>query len=173
MIAMGYVKDEDIANDIVQEFFIHYWEKRQNSVKGTFEAYASQAVKNRCISFIRSRNTGEKRINQFGLDTCEKSDEEENAIDREMLKFLVFKAIDQLPPERKKIILLSGKQGLSNQQIANHLGISIHTVKSQLVKAYAFIRKQTLDDRNVRRNLLNDVDQILLPIILSALISID
>lgn len=175
MCAVRYVNDHDIAKDIVQDFFINYWEKRQNSLTGNFEGYAARSIKNRCISYIRSQQTADKRINQFGNETyCDVTDEDEEAIDKETLKLIIFKAIEQLPPERKKIILLSAKEGLSNKLIAEQLGISIHTVKSQLVKAYAFIRKETQEIGGGPAGKVNkNYDAILSVLILSCLCSVD
>lgn len=172
MIAIRYVNDSDTAKDIVQDFFIHYWEKRQSSLRGNFEAYAARSVKNRCISYLRSQQTTDKRINQFGNETYCDVEEEEELIDKETLKLMIFKAIDQLPPERKKIILLSAKQGLANKEIAEMLGISIHTVKSQLVKAYAFIREETqkIDNRSIGK-VDKNFDALLTVLILSCLCS--
>ena len=169
MIAMRYVQDQDVANDLVQDFFINYWEKRQDSVKVSFEAYASRSIKNRCISYLRSKQTDNKRIDKFGAETYTEVDDEERARDLDTLRFLVFKAIDQLPPERKKIMLLNGKEGLSNQQIADQLGISTHTVKSQLVKGYAFIRQQV---KHEHQSSSDNFDAILSVVILSALFTI-
>lgn len=172
MIAVRYVSDADTAKDIVQDFFIHYWEKRQSSLKGNFEAYAARSVKNRCISYLRSQQTADKRINRFGNETYCDVDEEEEVMDKETLKLRIFKAIDQLPPERKRIMLLSTKEGLTNKKIAEQLGISIHTVKSQLVKAYAFIRKETQEiDDSSAGNTDKNYDAILGVLILSCLCS--
>lgn len=170
MIAIGFVNDEDIAKDIVQEFFIHYWEKSRNTLIGSFEAYAVRSIKNRCISYKRSQQTADNRINKFGNETYAESDEQDADVDKEILKLMIFKAIDQLPPERKKIILLSAKQGMANKQIADQLGISVHTVKSQLVKAYAFIRKETRESANQVIDMNNiNFDLLLISLILSCL----
>lgn len=143
MVSMYYVQDEDLAEDVVQEFFIDYWEKQRNqSLKTTFQAYAVRAVKNQSISKIRTLNTDDKRLNKFATETySDQSTEETTEIDQEALQLEVLRLIDQLPTERKKILLMSSKQNLSNQEIANELGISIHTVKSQISKAYAYIRE--------------------------------
>lgn len=142
MIAMHYVNDADAAEDIVQEFFIDFWEKRRDTpLKNSFEAYAVRAVKNQSISRIRSQNTQDKRLNQFGNETYTEIDDETSNFDKEALQLEVLRLIEQLPPERKKILLMSAKDGLSNKEIAEKLELSINTVKSQIVKAYAFIRE--------------------------------
>ena len=47
LIAFGIVKDKDTAKDIVQEFYISYWQRRETvSITISFKAYAIRAVKN-------------------------------------------------------------------------------------------------------------------------------
>lgn len=149
MMAMYYVKDSDVADDIVQEFFISYWEKHQSKpIKTSFEAYACKAIRNNSISKIRSQQTEDKRINKFGTETYQELEEESTSVDTELLKLEVLRLIELLPPERKKILLLSAKEELSYKEIAAQLGISINTVKSQMVKAYAFIREHAQVNNN-------------------------
>jgi RNA polymerase sigma-70 factor (ECF subfamily) len=52
-----------------------------------------------------------------------------------------------LPTERKKIFLLHVIDRLSYAQIAEKNNISVNTVKTQMKKAYAFIRAQVADDK--------------------------
>jgi RNA polymerase sigma-70 factor, ECF subfamily len=52
--------------------------------------------------------------------------------------------LDQLPAQRKKIILLN-MQGLKNEEIAEDLGVSINTVKLQKKIAYEQLRQKLGD----------------------------
>ena len=53
----------------------------------------------------------------------------------------LWAAIDGLPAERKKIFLLSKRDGLKYQEIAEELQISIKTVENQMGKALKTLRK--------------------------------
>ncbi len=53
---------------------------------------------------------------------------------------LYEEAVDKLPDARKKVFILRVEDGLTNQEVADYLDISIHTVKSQYYKASKFIR---------------------------------
>ena len=57
----------------------------------------------------------------------------------------IWHAIDKLPEACRRIFLLSKRDGLGNQEIADELGISIKTVKNQLTKAYARLREDLSD----------------------------
>lgn len=55
-IAYGYVSDYDESEDIVQELFIHIWDKGKDCLpEQELTAYLTTAVKNRCISFLRRK----------------------------------------------------------------------------------------------------------------------
>ncbi|HLZ88804.1 MAG TPA: sigma-70 family RNA polymerase sigma factor, partial [Puia sp.] len=50
-------------------------------------------------------------------------------------------ALDQLPPRQKLIFTLSRHQGMKHEEIADHLNISRHTVKTHLVQALKTLRQ--------------------------------
>jgi RNA polymerase sigma-70 factor (ECF subfamily) len=54
---------------------------------------------------------------------------------------LINQAVEQLPPQQKKIYLLSRWSGLNHDQIANELSISKRTVSNQVTKALKFIKQ--------------------------------
>ena len=56
----------------------------------------------------------------------------------------ISRAVSQLPEKRRQIILLS-MTGMSVEQIAEALNISINTVKSQKTKAYTSLRQELKD----------------------------
>ena len=70
----------------------------------------------------------------------EDSSEEEQMYNAERDARL-WNAIDGLPPERKKIFLLSKRDGLKYQEIAEELNISIKTVENQMGKALKALRE--------------------------------
>lgn len=144
MIALSYVKDPAVAEDLVQEFFVNYWQRRDLvKLQQSFEAYACRSVKNIAISWLRKEESAGRRL--AGFIQPEYNDPEAEAAlanERDALELRVMQMIDELPPERKKIFLLSTQGGQTYKQIAEQLGISVNTVKSQIVKAYATLRQK-------------------------------
>ncbi len=55
---------------------------------------------------------------------------------------MLWKAIDKLPAQRKAIFLSSNKDGLTYMQVADKMGVSINTVKTQIRLAYQFLREE-------------------------------
>ncbi|MDE5585840.1 MAG: sigma-70 family RNA polymerase sigma factor, partial [Muribaculaceae bacterium] len=52
----------------------------------------------------------------------------------------LWKAIDALPDKCREVFLLSKRDGLSNEEIAERMDISIKTVKNQMTKAFSRLR---------------------------------
>ena len=63
---------------------------------------------------------------------------------------LYRQAVEELPAKRRDIFKLRTDEGLTNKEVARHLDISIHTVKSQYYKASNFIRDY-VNERLIRK----------------------
>ena len=68
-------------------------------------------------------------------------DEDDFLTQFEIGKFLRV-AIDKLPPQKQKICLLKIEYGLSNQEIADRMGITVPTVKSHYTQAIKALRNE-------------------------------
>lgn len=139
------VKDKDTAKDVVQDFFINYWEKREHSEILNFKSYASRAVKNLSISYLRRKETENKRNDSFSIELQETMLVDEQTIKDELDIQLkkeqeLHQLIERLPKKRKEIFLAFVKDDLSYEEIAKKYGISINTVKTQMQRSYTFIK---------------------------------
>ncbi|SMO42199.1 RNA polymerase sigma-70 factor, ECF subfamily [Saccharicrinis carchari] len=138
----GYkmISNEDVVRDIVQESFISVWNKRSefNSLVGT-KSYLYTAVRNNILNHIRDSKT--VSIEQHTFKEEEESAEFNSQILKEESYKLVRDAVNNLPDQTQKIIMLT-LNGCSNQEIADELEISINTVKSLKKVGYAKLRKK-------------------------------
>lgn len=144
--AFTLVTDHDVAEDIVQEVFVRIWEKHQAVIQSPqVRAYLYRAVRNTCFNHLGAqKKMPVSSLSNTALeeeDTLAWSVEEEYENDdipnyRELLK----KGIDQLPEKCKEVFLLSRSGHLSNQEIADNLGISVKTVNNQTWKAMKLLK---------------------------------
>jgi RNA polymerase sigma-70 factor (family 1) len=141
-IAIKYVKDPDLAEDVVQDVFIKLWSYRDNlkedlSVKG----FLITSVRNLVLNTIRNKNTQiAKHIDLLHAKEVSRNDVEDT-ISLMEYEGMVERGISQLSPAKQQIFRLRTLDGLDNSEISTQLGISINTVKFQFSQASKFVRK--------------------------------
>lgn len=136
--AESYVARRDIAEDIVQEIFVGLWEKEPRFFsKAALNTYLYTSVKNSALDFLKHQEV-ENRYAEHFL-SASKEERWEAELDEEMLN-LLFQGIDRLPERCREIFLMS-LDGLSNEEIARQLGLSVLTVKTQKKKAMKVLRE--------------------------------
>ncbi len=134
MYALRIVEDAQSAEDIVEDAFMKAWGLIEEGKEiADFKAYMYRMVRNACISHIRNRKE------MVGLEFVPEADEE--AVDTSERDARIWKAIDELPEKCREVFLLSKQDGLSNEEIAERMGISIKTVKNQMTKAFSRLRE--------------------------------
>lgn len=138
MYALRIVDDADVAEDMVQEAFLKTWERLEEGLEiSNFKSFIYRSVRNVCLSYLSSlkETVGEEFVPEV--------DEEE--IDTSFRDARIWKAIDELPEKCREIFLMSKRDGYSNEEIAEELGISIKTVKNQMTKAFNRLREALSD----------------------------
>ncbi|MDE5683448.1 MAG: RNA polymerase sigma-70 factor [Muribaculaceae bacterium] len=133
MYALRYVGDTDSAEDTVQNAFLKAWQAIGNgSDIADFKAFMYRCVRNECISFLRRQ---ERFVGIEDVPEVEDTD-----IDTSERDARIWRAIDDLPDRCREVFLLSKRDGLSNEEIAAELDISVKTVKNQMTKAFSRLR---------------------------------
>lgn len=131
--------DSLASSDIVQDFFIRCWEKKDILPDNcNFKAYAYKSVYNASLNHIRDN----KRFLPGYEITIDLIDDNVRNEDLEELKRLLLKAIDELPDRCKKIFVMTTLEKKKYVEVADLLGISVNTVKVQVSKAYRILRKK-------------------------------
>ena len=137
-----FIKDSDAAENIIQNMFVYIWVRRTNiNVEQNVKAYLYTSVRNQCINFLKkSKRTFNLNMNTEVQIESIKSPEE-NLIKDEMFT-AVHNAIERLPEKCRRIYLMKKYDELSYKEIAEILGISINTVKTQMKRALKSLLKQ-------------------------------
>ena len=139
--AIGIVSDKTVAEDIVQECFITIWNTSLYFPQvQALTAYLYRSVHNNALKYLRDKTTDDARLQKWYEEQEEVEDSYfYQAIEEELIRKLREKIVP-LPEQRKTILLLS-IDGLSIQEIAEQLNISVNTVKTQKKRAYAYLKK--------------------------------
>ncbi len=139
LFAMGFVEQQDVAEDIVQEVFIAVWEREAKyPTYNAFRSFLYNSVKNASLNYLKHKNVEEKYLASLSLEN-ERDDIDLKIMEEELYR-LLFKTIDELPDKCRNIFLLH-LEGKGNEEIALLLNLSILTVKTQKKRAMQYIRK--------------------------------
>lgn len=139
--AYSYLKIKDDALDVVHEVFIKLWETRHKIEPDTkLEAFVFTITRNTVLSIFRKKASERKYLDHLASLTVNFDFSTQNTLDYEFLKETIDQLVENLPPKRKQVFLISRNEGLSNKEIAQRLKISEKTVEDHLTKALAFLR---------------------------------
>lgn len=141
---LGIVKDTFVADDIAQNVFIKVWTKRELIDSGRkFNSYLYSITKNEITDYFRSLVISESLDNALYLKDNDHTDEIiESAYDLSHIKELVMTEVENMPPQRRTVFIMSRLQGLSNDEIATKLDISKRTVERHLNIALHILRER-------------------------------
>jgi len=139
--AVEYVKDHDIAREIVQEAFVNLWEKRNTiDTNRSPKSYLATTVRNRCLNYLRDHKKFDQSILEFeGLDAGHDYAAPDHLVADE-LKVRIEEATNALPDKCREIFLLNRMEHKKYQEIADALNISVKTVEAQMSKALRVMR---------------------------------
>lgn len=136
-VALFYVHDTAVAEDITQEAFTKLWENygKTHQIEN-LKGYLQYTIKNRCLNYLSHLQVVDKYQQEYLKQAAENEESPEEYIQ------LVRTLLDKLPPKRKLILEMSVIESKSYQEIAQEQDISLNTVKDHIKKAYAFLRQE-------------------------------
>ena len=138
VFAMKYVKDKEVAEDIVQDVITELYSRRLLfDTPVALKSFLFLSVKNKALNFLRRQQAQERYLNN-------RMEEESfflNNIIREEVYYHLQKMIGELSDPVRQIYELT-LQELSNEEIAEQLGLSVDSVKAHKKRG-----KQILKER--------------------------
>lgn len=147
--ANTYLHDEAVAEDIVMDSFMYFWEKRALLASDSnIPAYILTVIKHKCLDHLRAKSVRERveenllnhnyRVLQTQIETLEACDPQE-LFSKEVLQ-LVDQAFTSLPKRTKEIFFRSRYQNQSYKEIASDLNITVKSVEFEISKAMKILR---------------------------------
>ena len=140
-LALKYLKDTHLAEDAVQHVFVKLWEStREIHIEINLKNYLYTMTKNYILNFIRdhremvSLNYVNAQVDVSGQEDIQQ------AMENRQMQDILYKGIEQLPPQKKEVCKRKLETDDSNQQIAEKMGISVHTVKSHYQESLKLLR---------------------------------
>ncbi len=131
--------DDETAEEVVQDFFVKLWERREGfMVETSVKNYLFRSVKNLSINVIKHEQIKLKHAQQVMAD-AEANDFMDHFMEVD-LERAIEKSIEELPEKRREIFRLSREEGLKYREIAERMNISIKTVEAQMGLAIKALR---------------------------------
>jgi RNA polymerase sigma-70 factor (family 1) len=141
--AMQFVREKAVAEDIVQELFVNFYEKKETFQSKTLsKSYLYKAVHNRCINH-KEYHQLRKKMNPMVQESMSKLPEDPH----QLSIFIEFQdkflqAMDELSPKCRQVFEMSKIEGMKSQEIADSLKLSKRTVQKHIYLALKRLRKR-------------------------------
>ncbi|MBE8721489.1 RNA polymerase sigma-70 factor [Sphingobacterium pedocola] len=152
-----FIQDTDVIDDTIHDAFLNLWNARHR-IEGNhpIEGYLFRITRNLIFKQLKSQLKSAEAMVELRYF------EEKRAVQQSVEQLVIHEeyegiyelAIDRLPPQRKKIFIMSREKGLSYKEIAQFLEISPNTVKEHMSLAMKSIRDYIAKDHDVILKLL-------------------
>ncbi|WP_397446624.1 RNA polymerase sigma factor [Polaribacter sp. R77954] len=138
-VCRQYVKDLHHAEDLMLQGFLKVFTNLQKfKHQGSFEGWIRRIMVNTCISYLRKKNVIDLSDEDYVFNDAATESLENTAVED------IQKLIDQLPEGYKMVFNLYAIEGFKHSEIAQKLGVSESTSKSQLFKARKLLQNNYL-----------------------------
>ena len=144
------LKDMDTAEDIVQEFFYHFWKNRETfSPKLSLNAYLHQSIRNNALHYLEHiavrKNYAQQVFDDFQdlVPANLQTDVELHDLGK-----LINATLHNMPERCSRIFRMNRFEGKKYREIAEILSISIKTVEADMGKALHLFRKSLKEYTN-------------------------
>lgn len=135
LYAQKYVRDTQTAEEIVSKVMMRLWEKRETiNVYESLSSYLFKSVYNEALNYLHSFSFRQKPTDSIH-PYLNHSYSEPSILQKlyaEELELKIKKGIQNLPDRCQYIFYLSRYQGLTHNEIAVKLNISVSTVENQI-----------------------------------------
>ncbi len=139
---LGMCHDEDEAENVTQDIFLKLWTKHERLRDiDDLGAYIFTVAHHEALNFIRHSLVLTMTPIDKAVVSQDSGDDTERDMEYQELLKMVYAEISRMPEKRRKIFLMSREDGLSNQEIADRLGISRRTVEAHISAALRVLRR--------------------------------
>ncbi|NKI25455.1 RNA polymerase sigma-70 factor [Arenibacter sp. 6A1] len=136
-------KSDYVSEEIVQEVFIKIWGIKESiNTAHSFEAFLFTIARNATYNYLRSVANQQSLKEEFWKNISYSNKQTEDTILLGEYEALVENILENIPPQKRNIFILSKQQGKSHQEIADLLGISTKTVKNHLWETLKILKSQ-------------------------------
>lgn len=140
----GYVRDEEVAKDIVHDVFLTFWNNRKRlDLSYSVKSYLFTLAQNYALNYLRHLRVvevNEREISQVLESASSELNEYEERFAR------LEDKLAQLPKKQRETLIKCIVEGKKYKDVAEELGISLNTVKTHITRALKFLRDEMQEE---------------------------
>lgn len=138
-VAMRFVKNEDDAEDVLQESFIKAFQKlEQFSGEVTFGAWLKRIVINKCLDFLKSKKVAFVELKEH---TVRIADENDWTVADEVTADEAMQAMERLPDKYRYVVQMYLVEGLDHTEISGVLGLTETACRTRLMRGKGMLKE--------------------------------
>ncbi|AXY77860.1 RNA polymerase sigma-70 factor [Paraflavitalea soli] len=144
--ACTIVKDDIMAEEMVQNVFYKIWERKAHlTIQTSLTAYLYRAVYHESLNYIKHLKVKSAYQSFATARMNQNTDNAEKKVLLGELEGRLRTALQELPEQCRTIFQMSRFEELKYQEIADRLGLSIKTVENQMGKALKLMRLKLIE----------------------------
>ncbi|MEY4286384.1 MAG: hypothetical protein RL511_457 [Bacteroidota bacterium] len=140
VVCLRYLKDQMRAQDVLQDTFVKIFAHIGNyKSEGAFEGWLKRIAVNTCLDQLRK---DKKLLTDVPLDDVSHKLAHQDFSAEKLMADDLLKLVQALPDGYRTVFNLFAIEGFSHQEIAQQLGISESTSKTQYLRARAYLKER-------------------------------
>lgn len=138
-VAWTYTKDEDEACDVLQDGFINVFRNlKKFKNQGSLEGWIRRIIVNKALEHYRSKKRKEEVLREYHQDQNFEIESLLSQINADE----IISQVNSLPEKAAMVLKLYAIEGYAHAEIADMMGISEGTSKSQLNRARGLLKEK-------------------------------
>ncbi len=138
-VAMGFLKNTDDAEDVVQESFIKAFQKiGQYRGEVTFGAWLKKIVVNKCLDFLKSRKERHLELKEGYMKVVE--DDDWSVADEVTVEQVKLR-MEELPDKYRHVVRLFLVEGYDHSEISQIMDISETACRTRLLRGKGYLKE--------------------------------
>lgn len=140
--AFKILQSESDAEDLAQDVFVKLWScpdiwDNQEVADG----YVYTMARNCIYNFLKHKSVGRGYQEQMAYSTELVEESVEHEMYAKEINLLVKLALENMPEQRRAVFVMSRRDGMSHQEIAEKLNLSVRTVEHHVYLALKELKK--------------------------------
>lgn len=145
-----YLNNLENSKEVVQITFLKLWDKKDTlEITSSFKNYLYRSTKNAMIDYLRKYEKMDVISDEDSKILNNLSATNENLLSPYIIREEIVKAMEHLKPKNREIFRLSKFEGLTYEEIANHLNISKRSVEDNIARAITKLRDIISQNPNI------------------------